>query len=103
MAVIVWFASHNSLAPLIAGAAVIGFGQLASGVYQAQAWAFIPRKRQDRRWALPVAWELGSGLAPAGVLFGSASPGSPAIVLWGAAAMLAAGAAVGIGKLVTRP
>jgi len=178
VAVIVWFASHNYLAPLIAGAAVIGLGQLASGVYQEQAWAFIPRKRQDRQRPLPVAWELGSGLALAallavalvlvafrldqpdvpaevreltfgmgaaagllvvadlaarllrhrghtrrrvlytlpgavavvaslgvayGVLFGSAGPGSPATVLWGAAAMLAAGAAVGIGKLVTRP
>jgi hypothetical protein len=173
VAVIVWFASHSYLAPLIAGAAVIGFGQLTSGVYQEQAWAFIPRKRQDRQRPLPVAWELGSGLVLAallvvalvlvafrldqpdvpdqvreltfgmgaaagllvvvdarllrrrghtrrrvlyalpgaiavvaslgatyGVLFGSAGPGSPATVLWGAAAMLAAGVAVGIARLV---
>jgi hypothetical protein len=176
-AVIIWFASHNYLVPLLAGAAIIGFGQLASRVYQEQAWAFIPRKRQDRQRPLPLSWELGSGLALAvvlalalllvtfrleqldvsvqvreftfgmaaaagllvlvdfaarllgargparrrvlfrlpgvlavagslvvayGVLFGSAGPGTPATVLWGAAAMLVAGAGVGIWKLVRR-
>ena len=35
-----------------------------------------------------------------GVLFGSAGPGAPATVLWGAAAMLVAGAGVGIWKLL---
>jgi hypothetical protein len=164
-----------NLAPLIAGAAIVGFGQLAGGVYQEQAWAFIPRRRQDRQRPLPVSWELFAGLVLAvllavalvlvafrldrpdvpaevreftfgmaaaagllvvadvaarllrsrgparrrvlyslpgvvavvgslgvayGVLFGSAGPGSPATVAWGAAAMLVAGAAVGIGKLV---
>jgi hypothetical protein len=38
--------------------------------------------------AVAVVASLGSRL---GVLFGSAGPGSPATVLWGAAAMLAAG------------
>jgi hypothetical protein len=33
-AVIIWFASHNYLGPPIAGAAILGFGQLASRVYQ---------------------------------------------------------------------
>jgi hypothetical protein len=32
-AVIIWFASHNYLVPLIAGAAILGFGQLAGRVY----------------------------------------------------------------------
>lgn len=174
-AVIIWFASHNYLVPLLAGAAIIGFGQLASRLYREQAWAFIPRKRQDRQRPLPPSWELGSGLALAvvlalalllvafrldrsdvslqvreftfgmaaaagllvlvdfaakllgsrgparrrvlyplpgvvavagglgiayGVLFGAAGPGAPATVLWGAAAMLVAGAGVGILKLV---
>ena len=176
-AVVIWFASHNYLVPLLAGAAIIGFGQLASGVYEEQAWAFIPRKRQDRQRPLPLSWELGSGLALAvvlalalllvtfrldqpdvpvqvreftfgmaaaagllvlidvaakllasrgparrrvlfrlpgvlavagslvvayGVLFGPAGPGTPATVLWGAATMLAAGAGVGVWKLVER-
>jgi hypothetical protein len=87
-AVVIWFASHNYLVPLIAGAAILGFGQLASRVYQDQAWAFIPRKRQDRQRPLPALWELGAGLA-LGI----------GTVLRGAAAMLVAGAAVGIWKL----
>jgi hypothetical protein len=173
-AVIIWFASRNYLAPLIAGAAILGFGQLASRTYRDQAWAFIPRRRQDRRRPLPASWELGAGLALAAVLavtlvlvafrldqpdvsaevreftfgmsaaagllvlvdfaarllrhrgrerrrvlyplpgvvvvvgslvvayavlFGSSGPASPATVLWGPAAMLAAGAAVGIWRL----
>jgi hypothetical protein len=67
-AVIIWFASHNYLVPLLAGAAIAGFGQLAAGAFREQAWAFIPRKRQDRRRPLPASWELGSGLALAAVL-----------------------------------
>jgi hypothetical protein len=67
-AVIIWFASHNYLVPLLAGAAILGVGQLASGVYREQAWAFVPRKRQDRQRPLPTSWELGSGLALAVVL-----------------------------------
>jgi hypothetical protein len=67
-AAIVWFASHSWVAPLLAGAAIVGFGRLASGIYQEQAWAYIPRKRQDRRRPLPAAWELGAGLALAAVL-----------------------------------
>jgi hypothetical protein len=40
----------------------------AGRVYREQAWAFIPRKRQDRQRPLPMSWELGSGLALAVVL-----------------------------------
>lgn len=67
-AAIVWFASRNYIVPLIAGAAIIGFGQLASRCYRDQAWAFIPRKRQDRQRPLPATWELMSGLVFAAVL-----------------------------------
>jgi hypothetical protein len=59
VAVIVWFASHNYLVPLVAGAAIVGFGELAGRVYREQAWAFIPRRRQDRRRPRPALWELG--------------------------------------------
>lgn len=174
VAVIVWFASRTWLVPLLAGAATVGFGQLASRSHRDQAWAFIPRKRQDRQRPLPASWELGAGLALAavlavalllavfrldqpdvsagvreatfgmgaaaallvladvasrflrlrgrerrralyplpgavavvgsvavayGVLFGAAGPAEPGTVLWGVAAMLAAGVAVGIWKL----
>ena len=60
---IVWFVSRNYVVPLITGAVVIGFGSLASGFFRAQAWTFIPRKRQDRARPLPARWELGSAVA----------------------------------------
>ncbi|TQN31641.1 hypothetical protein FHX37_1557 [Haloactinospora alba] len=68
LAGITWFAAQNFVAPLLAGSAVVGFGTLAAHVFREQAWAFIPRKRQDRRRALPLAWELGSTLVLAAVL-----------------------------------
>lgn len=175
IAAIIWFGSQSYVVPLIAGAAIIGLGAVASGVFRDQAWAFIPRKRQDRQRPLPLAWELGSALLLAallalalllvvfrlgqpdvaanvreftfgmaagvcllvtadflrrlrshrgselrralftlpavvavigctaiayGVLFGWSRPGSSATMLWGAAAMLAAGAGVGVWKYV---
>ena len=63
VAVIIWFASRSYLVPLVAGAAMVGFGQLAGRAYREQAWGFIPRRRQDRRRPLPALWELGAGLA----------------------------------------
>jgi putative flippase GtrA len=68
IAAIIWFGSHSYVVPLIAGAAIIGFGAIASRFFRDEAWAFIPRKRQDRRRPLPRAWEFGSGLLLAAVL-----------------------------------
>ena len=65
---IIWFASQNFVVPLIAGAVIIGFGMLASRFFRNEAWAFIPRKRQDRQRLLPVTWELGASLAFTAVL-----------------------------------
>ena len=67
-AAVLWFAIRNYIGPLTAAAAIIGFGQLASRYHRDQAWAFIPRKRQDRRRPLPATWELMSGLVFAAVL-----------------------------------
>jgi MFS family permease len=68
IAAIIWFGSHSFVVPLIAGAVIIGFGALASRYFRDEAWAFIPRKRQDRHRPLPLAWEFGSGLLLAIVL-----------------------------------
>jgi hypothetical protein len=171
-AVIIWFASHNYLVPLLAGTAIIGFGQprlpgagvgvhppqapgppaaaagvLGAGVgpgpgrgaggglllvtfrldrpdvsVQVRGFTFgmgaaagllvmadfvaklLGSRGPARRRALsplPGVLALAGSLAVAyGVLFGSAGPGTPATVLWGAVAMLVAGAAVGIWKLL---
>ena len=85
MAVLVWFASRNYLVPLVSGATIIGFGRLASRATENQAWALIPSRRRDLQRPLPASWQLGSGLAMA-------------TVLWGTALMLAAGVGVGIWK-----
>ncbi|GII26212.1 hypothetical protein [Planosporangium mesophilum] len=68
VAALVWFASHSYVGPLLAGATLIGFGHLASRYFRAQAWEYIPRKRQDRQRPLPAAWELASGLVFAAAL-----------------------------------
>jgi hypothetical protein len=65
---IVWFASRNALIPLLAAAVIVGCGRLASRYHLDRAWAFIPRKRQDRRRRPPLRWEIGSGLVLAVVL-----------------------------------
>jgi hypothetical protein len=62
VAALIWFASGNYVVPVLAGLAVIGLGALASHWFAGQAWAFIPRKRQDHARAVPARWELGSGL-----------------------------------------
>ncbi len=58
VAAIVWFASNSVLVPLITFAAVAGFGTLARCQYAEQAWAHIPRNRQDRHRVLPLGWDL---------------------------------------------
>lgn len=68
LAALVWFASNSYVVPLIAGFAVLGFGRLACEYSAREAWAFIPRKRQDRTRLLPWTWRLGSGLALAVLL-----------------------------------
>ncbi|HET7875493.1 MAG TPA: hypothetical protein VFN71_08190 [Methylomirabilota bacterium] len=68
IAALVWFASQSYLGPLIAGAAILGPGIALNGRLDDEAWAFIPRRRQDRRRPLPVSWELSSALLLAGLL-----------------------------------
>jgi hypothetical protein len=63
VAVIIWFAAHSYVVPLMAGAVIFGFGQLASAAFKDRAWGFIPPESQDRQRPLPATWELGSGLA----------------------------------------
>lgn len=58
VAAIVWFATSSVVVPLIVFAAVAGFGALARWQYAEQAWAHIPRNRQDRHRVLPLGWDL---------------------------------------------
>ena len=68
--------------------------------FAARLLRYRGRERRRVLYPLPgVVAVLGSLAVAYGVLFGSSGPDSPATVLWGAAAMLVAGAAVGIWKL----
>jgi uncharacterized membrane protein len=71
LATIVWFGSRSYVVPLIAGFATVGIGALVGQVFRDQAWAFIPRRRQDRHRSLP-AMELAKLSAEgfAGVVLG---------------------------------
>jgi hypothetical protein len=67
-AVIIWFASHNYLVPLLAGTAIIGFGQLASRVYRSRRGRSSPASARTasgrcrcpgswgRAWPWPSCW-----------------------------------------------
>lgn len=68
IAALVWFASQSYIAPLLAGLPMIVFGPLASRHFRDDAWAFIPRSRQDRGRPLPILWELASALVFAALL-----------------------------------
>ena len=68
VAAIIWFLSRSYVVPLVAGALIVLAGSFASRFYRDEAWAFIPRKRQDRGRRLPRAWELASGLVLASLL-----------------------------------
>lgn len=85
----------------LAGVALVGIGTSAARYYAAQAWAFIPRRRQDRHRAL--SWEIVTAVVVGHlVLFGSAGPQDRSVVAWGIAMMPVAGAVVGAGMLVGR-
>ena len=62
VAAIIWFGTRSYVVPLIAGASIVGFGALARRAFRDEAWAFIPRKRQDRQRSLPPTWQVTSGL-----------------------------------------
>lgn len=68
LAAIIWFVSGKVVPPIVACVAVVGIGALATRALREQAWAFIPRKRQDRDRRLPLVWELGSAVVLAVVL-----------------------------------
>lgn len=61
--VVAWWLSRNFVIALIAGSSLVVIGTVASRSILEQAWAYIPRKRQDRRRVLPMAWELVAGVA----------------------------------------
>ena len=63
-----WFATHSHVGPVLAAASIIVLGALTGRHHLEAAWAYIPRRRQDRRRPLPVLWDLGAGVVLSGLL-----------------------------------
>jgi hypothetical protein len=60
--VVAWWLSRNFVVAVVAGASLVAIGTVAGRSILDQAWAYIPRKRQDRRRVLPRALELVAGV-----------------------------------------
>jgi MFS family permease len=59
---VAWWTSGSYVIAVIAGLVLVVAGTYAGRVQREEAWAFIPRKRQDRERILPAAWELIQGI-----------------------------------------
>jgi hypothetical protein len=70
VAALVWFASRQILPPILAGGSLLVFGALVGRYFTDEAWAYIPRRRQDRQRRLPLTWEVGESLLVAVLLAG---------------------------------
>lgn len=68
LAAVLWFATGNPVVPVLAGIAATGLGLLASRYAESEAWAHIPRRRQDRDRTLPLSWEIGGAVLLAAAL-----------------------------------
>jgi hypothetical protein len=53
-----WAAVRLSLLAAVAGGIALGVGYIVAERYYRDAWAHIPRKRQDRDRELPLGWDL---------------------------------------------
>jgi hypothetical protein len=68
VAALAWFASQSYVVPLVAGFTLVGAGALVGHRLGEEAWAFIPRRRQDRERPLPISWDLASAMLFAALL-----------------------------------
>ena len=59
---LIWALTGNLIVGLIAALPVVAIGSYASRARRDEAWAFVPRNRQDRGRVLPNAWELTAGI-----------------------------------------
>ncbi|WP_432840081.1 hypothetical protein [Dactylosporangium sp. CA-092794] len=65
LVVVFWFVAEDRWVAPPAGLLVAVLGTAASAYFQREAWAYIPRKRQDRARPLPLSWDLGRYLVVA--------------------------------------
>src|SRR5262245_10908604 len=58
LVVVFWFTAPDRIVGPLVGILVVVIGWAASAYFQREAWAYIPRKRQDRSRQLPLSWDL---------------------------------------------
>src|SRR6476660_3963271 len=66
LAAMVWDLSGSYLVPLVAAAGLVIPGVYFGRSLREEAWAFIPRKRQDRDRVLAPIWEIAEGVVVGG-------------------------------------
>lgn len=58
LAAILWSVSNNYVTPILVPVVVIGGSIFVRRHLESEAWAHIPRKRQDRGRRMPVVWSI---------------------------------------------
>lgn len=71
MAAVLWAISNNYVTPIVVPIIVVVAAVFARKYYLSEAWAYIPRKRQDHSRRMPTSWSvLKSALSALIFLFG---------------------------------
>ncbi len=66
---LVWAVTTNIVIAVIAAVPIAVVGTYVGDLRRDEAWAYIPRGRQDRRRVLPPSWELAAGIVDGVALF----------------------------------
>lgn len=71
IAAILWSVSNNYVTPIVVPVVIVVCAMVAQKYFASEAWAYIPRKRQDRGRQMPAAWSvLKAALSAVVFLFG---------------------------------
>ncbi|MGO1971674.1 MAG: hypothetical protein ACTH2Q_01825 [Propionibacteriaceae bacterium] len=71
LAAMLWSISNNYVTPILVPIVVIAGSVFARRYLESEAWAHIPRKRQDRGRQLPVVWSIvKAAISALALLFG---------------------------------
>jgi hypothetical protein len=78
--VLAWRLGAGYVIPVVAGLSLVVIGAWVRRARMDDAWAHIPRRRQDRERVLPRTWELADGIVSAVAIIVAAALAAPALV-----------------------
>jgi hypothetical protein len=78
--VMAWRLGAGYVIPVVAGLSLVAIGAWARRARLEEAWAYIPRRRQDRARVLPRVWDLADGIVSAVGIVIAALLAAPALV-----------------------